>query len=79
MPDKSVSEEKERANNEVGEIFRTLYKISEILNTGLDAKSLGLCVRLCENGVHPEALAKVIKEIKQEINQINGQKDEINN
>lgn len=74
MPDKSITSE--TTNNEVGETFKTLYEISKILNTGLDSKTLGLCVRLCENGVHPEALAKVIKDIKQEINHINGHKDE---
>ncbi|TPX35710.1 hypothetical protein SmJEL517_g01880 [Synchytrium microbalum] len=35
-----------------------------ILNTGLDKETLSLCVSLIENGVNPEALAAVIKELR---------------
>ncbi|KAL3183076.1 hypothetical protein MRX96_006859 [Rhipicephalus microplus] len=38
--------------------------MSQLLNTGLDAQSLGLCVKLCESGVNPEALACLIKEVR---------------
>ena len=40
--------------------------MSRLLNTGLDAETLAICVRLCESGVNPEALALVIKELRRE-------------
>ena len=43
-----------------------LLEISKLLNTGLDAESLAICVRLCESGVNPEALANVIRELRRE-------------
>ncbi|XP_046675109.1 mitotic-spindle organizing protein 1-like [Homalodisca vitripennis] len=70
MPDKQVCDEK---YSEVKETFETMSEISTLLNTGLDLKTLSFCVRLCENGVHPESLAKVITEIRQEVNRMNGQ------
>jgi len=48
------------------EVFSSLREISQLLNTGLDSETLALCVRLCELGVNPEALAVVIRELKKE-------------
>lgn len=51
-------------------IFKTvlfkiaIYEISNILNTGLDRESLSLLVALCENGVNPDSLSNVVKEIR---------------
>ena len=42
-----------------------LLELSRLLNTGLDAETLAICVRLCENGVKPEALALVINQARQ--------------
>uniref|UniRef100_A0A669NZ38 Mitotic spindle organizing protein 1 n=1 Tax=Phasianus colchicus TaxID=9054 RepID=A0A669NZ38_PHACC len=39
-------------------------QISRILNTGLDMETLSICVRLCEQGINPEALSSVIKELR---------------
>jgi mitotic-spindle organizing protein 1 len=36
------------------------------LNCGLDEKTLAISVALIENGVNPEALATVVKELKRE-------------
>ena len=48
-------------------LFRiALLEISNLLNTGLDSETLSICVKLCEAGVNPEALAAVIKELKRE-------------
>ena len=44
-----------------------LSEISHLLNTGLDSETLAVCVRLCEQGVNPEALAIVIKELQKEV------------
>ena len=48
------------------ETMDTLLEISKLLNTGLDAEQLATCVRLCENGVNPQALALVIQELRRE-------------
>lgn len=48
------------------ETIDILYEISQLLNTGLDRTTLSLLVSLCENGVNPEALASVVKELKRE-------------
>lgn len=44
--------------------FTVLLEISRLLNTGLDMESLSICVRLCEQGINPEALSAVIKELR---------------
>ncbi|XP_053827688.1 mitotic-spindle organizing protein 1 isoform X1 [Vidua macroura] len=44
--------------------FYVLFEISRILNTGLDMETLSICVRLCEQGINPEALSSVIKELR---------------
>ena len=45
------------------ETLEILYEISQILNTKLDKHTLSILVSLCENGVNPEALAAIMKEI----------------
>ena len=37
-----------------------------MLETGLDSETLAICIKLCENGVNPEALAMVIQELRRE-------------
>ena len=43
-----------------------LYEMSQILNCGLDQRTLTILAGLIENGVNPEALAAVVKELKRE-------------
>lgn len=50
--------------NAVRETMDVLLEISRLLNTGLDMESLSICVRLCEQGINPEALSTVIKELR---------------
>ncbi|KAM6178202.1 mitotic-spindle organizing protein 1 [Rhynchocyon petersi] len=50
--------------NAVRETMDILLEISRILNTGLDMETLSICVRLCEQGINPEALSLVIKELR---------------
>lgn len=63
MSDKSVDLNKTIAARET---LDTLMEISNLLNTGLDAETLAICVKLCETGVNPEALAAVVKELRRE-------------
>jgi len=48
------------------EVIDILEEISTLLNTHLDRHTLSLCVSMIENGVNPEALATVIKELRKE-------------
>ena len=43
-----------------------MQDISQLLNTGLDSDCLAICVKLCENGVNPEALATVVRELRKQ-------------
>ena len=36
------------------------------MNTGLDRETLTTCVRLCKEGINPDALALVIQELRRE-------------
>ena len=40
--------------------------MSQILNCGLDQRTVSILASLVENGVNPEALAAVVKELKRE-------------
>ncbi|KAK4734891.1 hypothetical protein R3W88_009152 [Solanum pinnatisectum] len=43
-----------------------VFHMSNILDTGLDRHSLSVLISLCDLGLNPEALAAVIKELRQE-------------
>ncbi|KAF4990491.1 hypothetical protein FDECE_14356 [Fusarium decemcellulare] len=47
-----------------------LHEISTILNCHLDRRTLSICISMIERGVNPEALAQVIKELRQEAQQV---------
>ena len=38
-------------------------EISQVLNTGLDQETMVICLRLLENGINPEALARIVTEL----------------
>ncbi|XP_076625426.1 mitotic-spindle organizing protein 1 [Colletes latitarsis] len=57
--------------NAARKTFQTLYQISKLLNTNLDPTTLSICIRLCENGVNPYALATVVKELQREVRAMN--------
>ena len=40
--------------------------MSQLLNCGIDEHTLTILVSLIENGVNPEALANVVKELQRE-------------
>lgn len=43
---------------------QNIHNISQLLNTGLSAQTLDICVRLCEAGVHPQSLAEVVRQLR---------------
>jgi len=59
----SQQDDKRQAAREVIDI---LHEISILLNTHLDRTELSLCVSLIENGVNPDVLADVIKDLRKE-------------
>lgn len=48
------------------EVIDVLHEMSALLNTHLDRSQLSLCVSLLENGINPEALAAIVKELHDE-------------
>ncbi|KAJ0397177.1 hypothetical protein P43SY_005104 [Pythium insidiosum] len=43
-----------------------VYELSRLLNTGLDRETLCILVELVEQGVHPEALAAVVRDLRKD-------------
>ncbi|KAK9512422.1 hypothetical protein O3M35_000859 [Rhynocoris fuscipes] len=62
-----VEDKKKRSQQEM---FQICFEISKLLNTGLDAESLKYCIRLCESGVNPEKVAKMVSEMNTAIKTI---------
>ncbi|KAF1994785.1 hypothetical protein P154DRAFT_446810 [Amniculicola lignicola CBS 123094] len=48
------------------EVIDILHEIATLLNTHLDRQQLSYCVSLIENGANPEALADVIRHLREE-------------
>ena len=42
------------------------FELSRLLDTGLDRETLSILISLVESGVHPDALAAVVKELRRE-------------
>lgn len=61
---KSTSSVSESTSNEAREALDCLHELSQLLNTGLDKKTLTACVRLLESGVHPDALAQIVQVLR---------------
>uniref|UniRef100_A0A1B0C882 Mitotic-spindle organizing gamma-tubulin ring associated n=1 Tax=Lutzomyia longipalpis TaxID=7200 RepID=A0A1B0C882_LUTLO len=47
-------------------VRQTLHTLSQLLDTGLSSECLDICIRLCECGVNPQALADIVKQIRRE-------------
>ncbi|KAK2066422.1 hypothetical protein P8C59_000246 [Phyllachora maydis] len=62
MPGEDRTEKQAAAQQAVN----ILHEISEILNCHLDRRTLSICISMIENGVNPEALATVVKELRKE-------------
>lgn len=43
------------------------FEINKLLDCGLDKETLSVCMGLLETGVNPEALAEVIKALREEV------------
>lgn len=47
-------------------ISLALHEMSKLLNTGLSKETLAILVSLIESGVHPDALAAAVQELREE-------------
>ncbi|CEJ81640.1 Putative Mitotic-spindle organizing protein [[Torrubiella] hemipterigena] len=63
MPDTENKPDKRVAAQQAVDV---LHEISTILNCDLDRRTLSICISLVERGVNPEALARVVKQLRQE-------------
>ncbi|KAK0740992.1 mitotic-spindle organizing protein 1 [Schizothecium vesticola] len=63
MPAPDDRTEKQQAAQQAVDI---LHEISTLLNCHLDRRTLSICISMIENGVNPEALAAVVKELRKE-------------
>ncbi|KAK1832680.1 mitotic-spindle organizing protein 1 [Podospora conica] len=63
MPPADERTEKQQAAQQAVDI---LHEISTLLNCHLDRRTLSICISMIENGVNPEALAAVVKELRKE-------------
>lgn len=52
-------------------IRQNIQNISQLLNTGLSTETLNICIRLCEAGVHPQALADIVNAVQSEMEALN--------
>lgn len=52
-------------------IRKAIQNISQLLNTGLSAETLDVCIKLCEAGVHPQALADIVNSVQSEMEALN--------
>lgn len=59
-------------NEQIREI---IHEISQLMNTGLSPEALDICIKLCEAGVHPQALAEVVTQIRKETSAVNNQQN----
>ncbi|KHN98220.1 uncharacterized protein MAM_03981 [Metarhizium album ARSEF 1941] len=50
-----------------------LHEISTLLNCHLDRRAISICVSMIEKGVNPEALARIIKDLRQEAQDVERQ------
>lgn len=65
QPEKNSSDLSAIRNSQ--QLRANLQNISSILNTGLSPETLDICIQLCEAGVHPQALANVIQQMRSEL------------
>lgn len=53
-----------KKEEEIQELMGELFELSQLLNCGIDQKTLGIIVNLVEAGVNPVAVAQMVKEVR---------------
>lgn len=49
---------------QIASLFAAVYELSHLLNTGLDRRSVQICMALIDAGVNPQALAGVVVKLR---------------
>lgn len=71
MPDPERKDQSKAANAaQARQVIDVFHEISTLLNADLDRSTLSICISLIENGVNPEALASVIRELKKDAEEV---------
>ncbi|ESZ91688.1 hypothetical protein SBOR_7945 [Sclerotinia borealis F-4128] len=52
------------------QVINVFHEISTLLNAELDRGTLSICISLIENGINPEALATVVKELRKDADEV---------
>ncbi|KAH8796621.1 mitotic-spindle organizing protein 1 [Hyaloscypha bicolor E] len=66
MPEGESKQDKQATQAQARQVIDVFHEISTLLNADLDRQTLSICISLIENGVNPEALSSVVKELKRE-------------
>ncbi len=61
------------------ETLEILYEMNQILNCGLNRETLNILVTMIEKGVNPEALIRVVEELRKHNYSESGGKNELFN
>ncbi|EOA33791.1 hypothetical protein CARUB_v10021259mg [Capsella rubella] len=56
----------EEAAETARESLELVFRMSNILETGLDRHTLSVLIALCDIGLNPEALATLVKELRRD-------------
>ncbi|KAF4634977.1 hypothetical protein G7Y89_g3127 [Cudoniella acicularis] len=71
MPPENPKQDKEIMAAQARQVIDVFHEISTLLNADLDRQTLSICISLIENGVNPEALATVVKELRKDAEETN--------
>ncbi|TVY48365.1 Mitotic-spindle organizing protein [Lachnellula occidentalis] len=69
-PEADPKQDKEVKTAQARKVIDVFHEISTLLNADLDRQTLSICISLIENGVNPEALASVVKELRKEAEEV---------
>ncbi|KAJ8062353.1 hypothetical protein OCU04_008897 [Sclerotinia nivalis] len=73
MADTSQKPDKATSAAQARQVIDVFHEISTLLNAELDRGTLSICISLIENGVNPEALAAVVRELKKDADEVRRQ------
>ncbi|KIN05552.1 hypothetical protein OIDMADRAFT_188866 [Oidiodendron maius Zn] len=71
MPSEAETrQDKQASAAQARQVIDIFHEISTLLNADLDRQTLSICISLIENGVNPEALASVVRELKRDAEEV---------
>ncbi|KAG9248572.1 mitotic-spindle organizing gamma-tubulin ring associated-domain-containing protein [Calycina marina] len=65
-PEYDARQDKQARAAQAKQVVDIFLEISTLLNSELDRETLSVCISLIENGINPEALAGVVRELRKE-------------